>query len=335
MSSETFDQQETKRQQRVKARCWPGLPDGTWRGASYRHILPDAHKIENLYPAIRDAVPDYAASRRIELHSEFANLKSSQVCCLNFLFPLRTRREAAAARLHPLLPSVRAVDEIEFEYTGPEDDGATAWLGEPPAGKRGQNRTSADAAIWWRDGENQRRLTLVEWKYTESEFGTCGGFASRGNRRRERCLRRAVPPTTYGPWHCYLCELPASRGQRRYWEHLDAGGIDLSRHAGDACPFSGPFYQLMRLQLLAAYLRIERVADVVDVAAVHFRANSALEKIPLELRPLGGDVSSAWRSLLRCGDGFRVCHADSLAEAIRESQFDQALSQYLQERYGV
>lgn len=44
---------------------------------------------------------------------------------------------------------------IEFEYTGkdeyPGPEGFVTWLSEPPGGKRGQNRNSIDAAVFWGD----------------------------------------------------------------------------------------------------------------------------------------------------------------------------------------
>jgi hypothetical protein len=48
-----------------------------------------------------------------------------------------------------LLPGLREVTAVEFEYTGP--DGTTDWLGEPKRGKRGQDRISMDAAFFWMD----------------------------------------------------------------------------------------------------------------------------------------------------------------------------------------
>jgi len=332
-----FERVETRRQVQFKRDHWPQLPDGQWagrRGYTYPHILPEGHEHLNLYPAIQDGILAYLKAGDIAAHREFANLRSSQVCCLNFLFPLRQEPAKAAVALRPVLPGVAAVTCIEFEYTGPDGDGATAWLGEPPGGKRGQNRTSADAAIWWTDGEGRSRLTLIEWKYTERQFGACGGFASRGNKQKEKCRQWARD--TFSPRRdCYLARGDTSRNRRHYWTHLADAGITLDAYSGQPCPFSGPFYQLVRLHLLAAYLAQERVASRVDVAAIHFGRNDSLETPPRELRHLGADMQSAWRRLLLRPDDFRVCHAEDLAAAILESSLDTELSDYLKERYGV
>jgi hypothetical protein len=100
-------------------------------------------------PYLQPALLSYAAGEDIALHSEVLNLKSSQAACFNFLFPLRIDLALANAALRSFLPGLREVTAIEFEYTGPP--GVTAWLSEPRGGKRGQNRTSIDAAIFWID----------------------------------------------------------------------------------------------------------------------------------------------------------------------------------------
>jgi len=333
MASDSFDQRETKRQALLKSCWWPGLEDGMWRGRRYSHILPESHSIENLHGGIRDGVRAYTDTNGIELHSDFANLKSSQACCLNFLFALCRNLDAATTALRPLLPGATSVDWIEFEYTGPHGDHATKWLGEPPGGKRGQNRTSADAAIWWRDGDDRRRLTLVEWKYTERQFGTCGGFASDGNRHKDRCRHRADGASA--EWRCYLTQGDSERTKRRYWDRLGDAGITLTPYEGDMCPFSGPFYQLMRLQLLAAYCAQRDGETRADVVAVHFRGDTAIEQPPGELKCLGSTVTEAWQRMLQRPDDFRVCLAEDLAAAIRGSEAYCSLAEYLGKRYGV
>lgn len=320
-----FEQDETQRQARFKRDHWPELADGEWagrRGYTYPHILPEGHEHLNLYPATRDAVLSYLKENDIEAHREFANLRSSQVCCLNFLFPLRLATEKAAIALRPLLPGVIVVARIEFEYTGPE--AATRWLGEPPGGKRGANRTSADGAFWWRDTHG-RRLTLVEWKYTERGFGTCGGFASRGNVDKQGCHQWPGGTTP----KCYLKSGDSERTQRHYWEHLTDAGITLAAHQGRACPFRGPFYQLLRLHLLAAFLRQQGEAERVDVAVIHFDGNPSLRE------SRDGDVIRAWQGLLTDPDHIRACTTEELAGALRGSGALPSLAEYLGERYGV
>lgn len=127
----------------------------------------------------------------------------------------------------------------------------------------------------------------------------------------------------------------SNRTEREYWKRLRVAGVDLTPYEGELCPFAGPFYQPMRLHLLAAYCAQQDTARQVDVAAVHFAGNSFLDTPQRELRHIGTTVTEAWKRLLSNPNDFRVCHAESLADGIRESGAFSDLADYLAKRYGV
>jgi len=328
-----FQKVETRHQAQYKRRKWPCLPDGVWSKRPtyhYPHILPDGCVDENFYPPIYPDIHRYLEEENIAAHTELLNLRSSQACCFNFLFPLRLDLALAALVLSAALPGVRQVSAIEFEYTGP--DGATEWLGEPPGGKRGQHRTSVDAAIWWRDEEGRRTLTLVEWKYTEAEFGSCGGYHSRNNRQRGRC--RGLNVHTVEPEReCYLATGTDNRTSRRYWEHLAKAGIALEKYEDRCpCPFIGPFQQLMRQYLLAAYCRVNMTELYeVDLVVMGFRGNHDLLRVPQYLSHLGKDVISAWNCVLTTAPPLRVVFAEDMLASAPNDEWRR----YVRERYSV
>ena len=145
-----FEQREVLRQVAFKRCRWPDLPDGhssKHPTYTYPHILPAGYEGMAFYGPLADDILFYLAANDIAPHSELLNLKSSQAACFNFLFPLRQDLDLARAVLRPLLPGLREVTAVEFEYTGPE--GTIGWLGEPKRGKRGQNRISIEAALVW------------------------------------------------------------------------------------------------------------------------------------------------------------------------------------------
>ncbi len=325
-----FQQLVTRRQVEYKRRLWPGVGDGAWSkdpDSTYPHILPTGHRLDAFYEPIAVDAVDYCEKNKIQIHSEALNLKSSQVCCFNFLFPLRKDLELAAKALGTLLPGVDRVTAIEFEYTGP--DGATEWLGEPSAGGRGRNRTSIDAAIWW-ESKGQRHLTLVEWKYTERGYGSCGGYVSKGNKTPECCDTMNVLADDEGAG-CYLTQ---GRNNRRYWDRMLVAGIDMGK-LGEmkGCPFKGPFYQLMRQHLLAAYIRTTDANLIVDVAAVNFRGNESVITADAEVRKLAETVPEAWNRALSGVPKFRCVEAETIAAGIAATS--PPLAAYLNERYGV
>jgi len=332
-----FERRETVRQVRFKRKQWPSLPDGCWSkrpGYYYPHILPEGHLEKAFYPPVAKEVLGYCKANEIAVHTEALNLRSSQVCCFNVMFPLRQDLELAASALSPLLPDVSRVSAIEFEYTGPNE--ATEWLGEPPSWKRGQNRTSIDVAVWWEDGQGSKLLTLCEWKYTERCFGSCGGYESKGNTRKHLCrdldLSRDDPEQL-----CYLTRISSRARLRRYWEHLHDAGISLKAlSSSKGCPFMGAFYQLMRQCLLAAYLRRLEDVDEVFVASIGFKGNAPLHQVSQSQRRLGSTTLRAWNTCLAGVPPIRHVEVEDIVGKLRESPVcDTVWLTHLEERYGL
>ncbi len=329
-----FEAQETRRQIAFKNRRWPGLPDGTRKFGgdlhSYPHILPDDGQQvgKALFDAIANEAVTHFRKYRISFHKEALNLRSSQVSCLNVMFPLHLDRPMAAQALIDVLPGVTEVTEIDFEYTGP--DGTTAWLGEPKAGGRGRMRTSIDVAIWWRRGKD-RALALCEWKYTESTYGPCGGYDSDSNPNKEHCCSELSAPAYYVD-DCYL---RTKREPPHYWSLLDEAGIDLSAaHDGKCCPLKGAFYQLMRQYLVAHYERLQDPELDVRVVALSFGGNKSLHEASTD----GTTVEERWnRCLQKPEQALRTIHVESIINRARGAAGEQHQPwlDYLNERYGL
>jgi hypothetical protein len=336
----SFEQQEIFRQVTFKRRHWPQLDDGRFskrRIHIYPHILPTGHERLAFYEPLADAILFYLTEEDIAPHSEMLNLKSSQAACLNFLFPLRQDLDLAKATLGPFLLGLREVTGIEFEYTGPPE--ATEWLGEPKQGKRGQYRTSIDAAICWIGKSKRRHVTLVEWKYTEESFGVCSAFSSAPKEAKANC-RSLDAAKDSNPAQSCLLTTGGGRRSRRYWEHMESAGISLPAFVSvEGCPFQGPFYQLMRQFLLAAYLRQTGEVDEAEVVSVGFARNTALCMVPPQLRPLvggEGDIIDAWNAVLKDAPPMRHWTVEQLMARVNYVKgIDLGWRNYLRERYDV
>ena len=229
---------------------------------------------------------------------------------------------------------MRQVTGLEFEYTGP--GGITHWLGEPPGGKRGQNRTSIDAAVFWEDQDEQEHAALIEWKYTERVYGSCSAFNNAPASEKTACLGLNVWENRSPERVCLLCRGVPARS-RRYWEHMDKAGIDLVAFCGvKGCPFQGPFYQLMRQTLVAAYLKQTEVQ--AQVVSMSFAGNTSLHQLPKMLRPLGAeDVIGAWNRVLHTSTPPLLnITAEQLLEAIdRIGLREHDWREFLCECYGM
>ncbi|MFB0533895.1 MAG: hypothetical protein ACETWR_02820 [Anaerolineae bacterium] len=337
-----FEQQEIFRQVAFKRQRWPHLGDGSaskWPTHTYPHILPAGHERLAFYEPLADAILSYFGVD-VALHSEVLNLKSSQAACLNFLFPFRQDLDLAKSALRPFLPGLREVTGIEFEYTGPPE--VTKWLGEPERGKRGLYRTSIDVAIFWIGRSKRKHITLVEWKYTERNFGACSAFQSASKDDRARCLSLNVAKDR-DPARSCLLTAGGDRRSRRYWEHMEAAGISLPAFASvQGCPFQGPFYQLMRQFLLAAYLRQAEKADEVEVVSIGFARNIELHKVPPQLRSLidreEEGIVGAWNAVLEGVPPLRHWTVEQFMARVRVNKIegiDLGWRNYLRERYDV
>jgi hypothetical protein len=264
--------------------------DGQPQGR-YHHCLPARYAEHNLLPPVRRGAIDLFLELGIPWHAGIGNrpgnnLLSSQVQCVNALFPMVSEPHKITSAFGHLV-DIDEVLEIEpgryltFEYIGPTD-----YFNEAKGGERvrGSMCTSVDAAFRYRTATGQIEIGLVEWKYTEAY------------------LEAVEPPPGYNRTRAarYRCGLEATDGPIR----SDVIDMELL--------FDEPLYQLMRQQLLAYRLERGRVqdADVVRVLHVLDPANAGYQQslVRPETKALGDSVDAVWSMLLRSPD--RFTHVD-------------------------
>ncbi len=179
----TFLQAEKKRQTVfkltsnyfTKAARKPGL----YRSKLQPFCLPIEEAHQNLFPPIRDAAIDYFSKNQIVWHSgplpdmPSNHLCSSQVFCVNFLFPFFDKPEALKSLLLLIFPDIHRILPIENEnqYIAFEWIGDQNYLNEKPSlnneRKRGLGTTSIDAVVLLETTSNEHQFVLIEWKYAE------------------------------------------------------------------------------------------------------------------------------------------------------------------------
>ena len=311
---------------------WPELVDGrdiNNPAHTYPHILPSGCEFLAVYEPIAFELFSYLSEEDIEIHSGLRNLKSSQAACFNILFPLKQNLQLAVKVLGEFLPNLKAIDSIEFEYTGPPD--ITEWLGEPPYGKRGKKRTSIDAAIYWNDNK-KTHISLIEWKFTERNFGTCSMYGKK--EFRQMCEEINLSSNTDPDQLCPLVR-QSKDTPRRYWEHMAVTGINPEKLQMKGCPFSTPLYQIMRQFEVAAYLRENRCADEVEVVLFTFRGNTELLEVPKTITTEYRDIISLWNSVLDNVPPLRLIYVDNILENIEQYCEDTSWCEYLEKRYRI
>lgn len=276
----------------------PARSEGYYQGIPYPFCLPIGRADQNLYSGIRTEAIDYFAEARIPWHQGdrgFPNnhLCSSQVCCVNFLFPFMHQPDALADLLRPVYPTLAHMLPIEGdEYLSFEYIGEHNYLGERESkhGRRtrGANCTSADAAVRFQHDDGRIQIALIEWKYTESYEVKNLAVAKSGTDRR----------TIY----------------RHLYERADFP-LDKTLLPSFDALFYEPFYQLFRQQCLAHEMELVRELDANVVSTLHIApaANRDFLRVTSpELRALGETTLGVWKRLVRQPDRFTSVSVESL-----------------------
>ena len=297
-------------------------------GRRHGHLLASGYEDGNLYPSLRG---EKRARRFFEVRNirwwqdarngddsagkyPTRNMASSQVACVNFLLP--EVPEALSAMLQAVDDDVMGVvpiedreshSLIEFEWIG---------LGhalEGPAVKtRGANSTSVDAFIIAETSAG-RRAYLMEWKYVEEYSSKDLGEGSKGETRPCRYAR-------------LYAESPAFNGKAP----LEAWLFE-------------PFYQIMRLRLLADRMIRDRELGVSEakVVLVVLEGNRAYrERVTspwFETAFSNRTVSDIVRETLAAPDyTYASVSQATLADAVREhcGEATASWSAYHRQRYG-
>lgn len=300
-----------------------GMMDGDYNGQPRAFCLPDDMTDHNLHESLRAAAIEYFQDRNIPWHDGFPRknppgthaplhvLPSNHVCCsqsqcVNTFFLYRNAPDnlgdllrLAGYDVAECLPILSDNGDshsfVAFEWIGLHN-----YLGEHSYGRvakcwertRGAGFTSADFTVRFRDTSNRLHLVLGEWKYSE-EY------------RRE--LSRVPLKTDITRLGIYE---PLIRSHKwRFPKSLTAKDLLFE-----------PFYQLMRLQLLALVMEASRTssgtgemdAEIVSVLHVSPKDNQELRGTitspVLQNAGLGNTIYDAWNAI---APKDRFSHMDS------------------------
>lgn len=295
--------------------------DGYYKSKPRPFCLPHAYAEQNLFPEIRESALDFFKNHRIKWHDgkngkPSNHLCSSQVCCVNFLFPLGISPDNLKKIFTRIFPDIEKMLPIEnrrfisFEWIGAEN-----YLKEKKSlngsRTRGQNFTSADAVVMFERKDGKRQIVLIEWKYTES-YGSTNLKYSRSGTDRTAIYR-----------HLY--------------DREDCPIIKKILPAFDAL-FYEPFYQFMRQQLLANEMEKagELGADIVSVLHIAPAMNQDFQKVtsPL-LKGMSNSAVELWKKLVKADNRFLSVSTEQLFGSLTSDLFPEIKSwiRYIYERY--
>ena len=336
----TFRDREKERYKELKRQLFSNEAQdvGNYRGRSRFFCLADEYSYENLFLGIRDSAITYFLIRGIPWHDGFKrrhlpsnHLCCSQSCCINFLFPLVKRPDIIKTIFShyypefavslPLTGDKPLTDGtypfIAFEWIGTRDYlGEAKRKGMPRT--RGANFTSADFAFRFRENDGRIHLVLGEWKYTEEYGRSYKGSGRSGEVRKNN----------------YINFFKDQKGVFSTNSDKDTLYDSL---------FYEPFYQLMRLQLLAqemeSYEDKEMDANIVTVLHICPQANREFrDRVTspyLEMTFSGKGTLEIWKELVP-EDKFLSISVEGLLNTIlrRTKTDDWEWADYLKVRYG-
>ena len=166
----SFAERERLRSTTERDRLFKDPGGGLFAGKPREFVLSDASK--NLWEGIRADAIEYFTHNKIkwwfggEGNEPTGHVLSSQVACVNHLYPLRQRPDLAKAILRVIDPDIVEAEIVDDGYVEFEFNGAHQYLKEREF-TRGRNCTSLDAFMIGRTPRGERRAFLIEWKYIE------------------------------------------------------------------------------------------------------------------------------------------------------------------------
>ena len=276
---------------------------GQFAGRARDFVLSESD--QNLWPGIRDDAIDYFRRNTISWwggvgDSPTGHLLSSQVACVNHLYPLRQRPELATALLAGLDAEIVAAEKLDDGYVAFELIGPRQYLKERGF-TRGAHCTSVDGAMIGRTSTGERRLFLIEWKYTESYAKEDKYIPARAKVYDDHITEKLSPFAPVDPRHLYF----------------------------------EPFYQLMRQTLLGSLLAGNGEYGCSTYRHVHVAPNENTEFHSRVTSPglTGTSVYDAWRLVLKNPEFFITCSPEVLMGPLASQPDTSSHLNYLAARY--
>lgn len=317
----------------------PGRAPADDKGQRNGHLLAVGHEDDNLYPSLREGniARQFFSPRRIKwwkssrsgdnvkVDGPTRNLASSQIACVNFLLPLAETPAALIAILRGIDADVTGVEMLTYPSRDTGESLSSAvdfeWVGldsclEGGSGTRGANTTSVDALMVGMTDKGTSRAYLFEWKYVEEYKGAeyLGEGKSGGTRRRR-----------YSDLYSSL----ASRFN---------GAVPMEDF------FYEPFYQIMRLGLLADKMVRDQEFSICEARVVvvcpegNDDYRQTITSPALKKRfPNAGSVEDVIHAALRDPATFSLTSPETLVAAVRKGDVTANTSEwmaYQQDRYG-
>ena len=281
---------------------------GIFRGKSYPFVLND--NSNNLYKKFKTSICSYFSTNGIAWWGgKLTNhTLSSQVACLNHLYPIRDDKSTVLSIIQNICPDIVDVfkittDGYTSEYIQFEAVSDTNHLNEKYS-TRGSNCTSLDALIYGQHKDGRKILFPIEWKYVES-YGNVD--KSKGDKGKERKSR-------YTDLISQSKQLKSTNHDVYYFE---------------------PFYQLMRQTLWSEQMIEHKNTETIkadDYIHIHVIPSGNKELLNIKYKCSGKEMEETWRAFLEEQSKYVFINPKELLAPVNKIK-DSDLIGYLEKRY--
>ncbi|MEL3961251.1 hypothetical protein MKZ01_08215 [Lysinibacillus endophyticus] len=284
------------------------LGNGIYVGNSHPFILQDSQN--NLFPPSRKAALNYFENNQISWwNGKLTNhTLSSQIACLNHLFPIREDKETVLSLIRNICPDITDVLEIfsdkyspayiQFEAVSDNDH-----LNEGKL-RRGSNCTSIDALIYGVHKDGRKLLIPIEWKYVESYGNENKSLGDSGTTRKAR-----------------------------YTELINQSS-QLKTEFHDVYYFE-PFYQLMRQTLWTEQMIGHKAIETIkadDYIHIHVIPSENRQLLNKKYTCSKMGMEETWRSCLNDQSKYVIISPQKFLAPLSSRNYDNLLD-YLSTRY--
>lgn len=304
---------------------------GAIAGAKYRGIARDFFLTEsekNLYESIATNVIRYFRKNSISWwggRKPTGHVLSSQIACLNHLFPFRNDKNSVLAVVRNISPdfvdvllidsdksddldqaSISGKGYVQFESVSDHD-----YLNEGNP-TRGNNCTSIDALIYAVHKDGSKWLITIEWKYTEHY----------SNQDKAKEGFKNDPIKNKG-----LVRL------KRYTNLINTS--DQLKNNNHSCYYYEPFYQLMRQTLWAEQMVKNKENETIkadNFLHVHVIPTDNDSLLQKKYKCSGKNMEATWREHLIDQSKYQIISPENLLKWLPESKYTD-LKYYLSLRY--
>jgi len=299
---------QIKQRQKAAVVCNNLIKDpgqGLFSGKPRNFVLSEPSK--NLWGGIRADAIDYFKNSKIKWwkgkgDKPTGHLLSSQVACVNHLYFLRQRQDAATEILKAIEPSIISSEIVDTGFVEFEFIGEKQYLKER-AFSRGENCTSVDAAMIGKNSKSEKVLFLIEWKYTEQ-------YPSTNLYKKER-----------------------SKVYDDLIETIDSPFVKTNPEAF----YYEPFYQMMRQTLLGFLCAKYKDHGCVDFRHIHvipIENKKLLENITSpKFHVYGKTLSEVWEKVLKEPKKYKTISPENFIQPADKCLDTKAVLEYLGVRY--